>query len=312
VLERTCASLPFGDGLVCSGSTTTPTEHHFTGKERDAESGNDYFLARYFASGMGRFLTPDWSAKVEPVPYAKMDDPQSLNLYAYVLNNPLVGVDADGHGGPCSWSFVKSACDQILSVFDETQKDFNSENAAQTQVASDQQSIQQAQQQSATPPADSTQVAQNNTPSTPGQVPGGGDKGIVNVTLTTAALTTKAGAAIGTLTGGAQGAATGAAIGSSLGIGVTVNWVPSTNSLYAGWIVSAALLNGGGASVSYVFVPTGQNPNKIANGTSYSFSSNTPIGGTIVKSPGNGPPVVGLSFGTRVPVSVTASHSWCI
>jgi len=68
-----------------------------TGKERDQESGNDYFGARYYASTMGRFLSPDWSAKVEPVPYSKLDDPQSLNLYSYVGNNPLVRVDADGH-----------------------------------------------------------------------------------------------------------------------------------------------------------------------------------------------------------------------
>ena len=46
---------------------------------------------------MGRFMSPDWSAKVEPVPYSKLDDPQSLNLYAYVRNNPLGNVDADGH-----------------------------------------------------------------------------------------------------------------------------------------------------------------------------------------------------------------------
>jgi hypothetical protein len=46
---------------------------------------------------VGRFLSPDWSAKAEPVPYAKLDDPQSLNLYAYVHNNPLSGVDVDGH-----------------------------------------------------------------------------------------------------------------------------------------------------------------------------------------------------------------------
>jgi hypothetical protein len=46
---------------------------------------------------MGRFLSPDWSAKVAPVPYAKLDDPQSLNLYAYVRNNPLSRIDADGH-----------------------------------------------------------------------------------------------------------------------------------------------------------------------------------------------------------------------
>ena len=48
---------------------------------------------------MGRFLSPDWSAKVQPVPYAKLDDPQSLNLYAYVGNNPLARLDADGHAG---------------------------------------------------------------------------------------------------------------------------------------------------------------------------------------------------------------------
>jgi RHS repeat-associated protein len=68
-----------------------------TGKERDQESNNDYFSARYYGSSMGRFLSPDWSAKVEPVPYAKLDDPQSLNLYAYVGNNPLTSIDPDGH-----------------------------------------------------------------------------------------------------------------------------------------------------------------------------------------------------------------------
>ncbi len=71
-----------------------------TGKERDAESGNDYFEARYYSSAMGRFMSPDWSAQEEPVPYAKLDDPQSLNLYAYVYNNPLARADVDGH---CPW-----------------------------------------------------------------------------------------------------------------------------------------------------------------------------------------------------------------
>jgi RHS repeat-associated protein len=103
VLEQSCASLPFGDGLNCTGSTTTPTEHHFTGKERDTESGNDYFEARYYSSAMGRFMSPDWSAKTEPVPYAKLDNPQSLNLYAYVYNNPLTGIDADGHESTEEW-----------------------------------------------------------------------------------------------------------------------------------------------------------------------------------------------------------------
>jgi RHS repeat-associated protein len=97
VAQGTCTGLPFGDGVTCQGDIPDP--HHFTGKERDTESGNDYFEARYYSSSMGRFMSPDWSAKAEPVPYAKMDNPQSLNLYAYVLNNPLSKVDPDGHLG---------------------------------------------------------------------------------------------------------------------------------------------------------------------------------------------------------------------
>ena len=88
--------LPFGDHLSSNG-TCDISPNHFTGKERDTESGNDYFEARYYSSSMGRFLSPDWSAKEEPVPYAKLDDPQSLNLYAYVQNNPLIRFDKDGH-----------------------------------------------------------------------------------------------------------------------------------------------------------------------------------------------------------------------
>jgi len=68
-----------------------------TGKERDTESGNDYMFARYYNSATGRFLSPDWSAKEEPVPYAKLEYPQTLNLYSYVLNNPMTHSDPDGH-----------------------------------------------------------------------------------------------------------------------------------------------------------------------------------------------------------------------
>jgi RHS repeat-associated protein len=93
-------SLVFGNGLQPTSDGNCPvdgTEHHFTGKERDTEAGNDYFGARYYSSSMGRFMSPDWSAKEDPVPYAKLDDPQSLNLYAYVMNNPLSRIDPDGH-----------------------------------------------------------------------------------------------------------------------------------------------------------------------------------------------------------------------
>ncbi len=46
-------------------------------------------------------MSPDWSAKVEPVPYSKLDNPQSLNLYSYVYNNPLRTADPDGHCPAC-------------------------------------------------------------------------------------------------------------------------------------------------------------------------------------------------------------------
>lgn len=60
-----------------------------TGKERDQESGNDYFGARCYASTMGRFLSPD------PLG-AHLENPQSLNRYAYALNNPLTNTDPTG------------------------------------------------------------------------------------------------------------------------------------------------------------------------------------------------------------------------
>src|SRR5580658_9813473 len=63
---------------VCA-NTARFVGHHFTGKERDAESGNDYFGARYYGSSMGRFLSPD-----EPFADFDPDNPQSWNLYGYV------------------------------------------------------------------------------------------------------------------------------------------------------------------------------------------------------------------------------------
>jgi RHS repeat-associated protein len=68
------------------------SRYRYTGKERDTESGNDYFGARYYASSMGRFMSPDPSGLTYANPY----NPQSLNLYAYVLNNPLKNIDPTG------------------------------------------------------------------------------------------------------------------------------------------------------------------------------------------------------------------------
>jgi len=67
-----------------------------TGKERDSESGLDNFGARYDSSAMGRFMTPDSPS------YSNRKNPQSWNLYAYALNNPVTFSDADGHEIVCA------------------------------------------------------------------------------------------------------------------------------------------------------------------------------------------------------------------
>lgn len=87
-VQEKCESLPFGNGQTCVNS-----EYLFTGKERDAESGNDYFGARYYASSMGRMLSPD-PGNLSAIFH--MDDPQSWNGYAYAHNNPLRFTDPTG------------------------------------------------------------------------------------------------------------------------------------------------------------------------------------------------------------------------
>ncbi len=103
--------LPFGEEIpsgmdgrgsdygaqVLVPSTPDVVNQKFTGKERDNETGLDYFGARYCSAAQGRFTSTDWSAKPQPVPYADLKDPQTVNLYAYVRNNPLNRTDPDGH-----------------------------------------------------------------------------------------------------------------------------------------------------------------------------------------------------------------------
>ncbi len=96
-LCESITSLPFGDAMTTSGSCSDVSPMHFTGKEHDTETGLENFGARYDASSMGRFMTPDWSGKPQGVPYAEFGDPQSLSLYDYVRNNPTTRLDQDGH-----------------------------------------------------------------------------------------------------------------------------------------------------------------------------------------------------------------------
>ena len=62
----------------------------FTGYERDTETGLDFAQARYYSSTQGRFTSPDSLL-------GSIGNPQSLNRYAYVGNNPLNFSDPTGH-----------------------------------------------------------------------------------------------------------------------------------------------------------------------------------------------------------------------
>jgi RHS repeat-associated protein len=81
---------PFGDSWYNANNEKLV----FTSYERDAESGNDYAMARYYVSRLGRFSSADLRS-------GSVDNPQSLNRYAYVLNNPLNFLDPFGLD-PCS------------------------------------------------------------------------------------------------------------------------------------------------------------------------------------------------------------------
>jgi RHS repeat-associated protein len=86
---------PFGGERAVT--STCAQNYKFEGKERDAETTNDDFGARYYSSAFGRWTSPDWSSTPAPVPYANLTNPQTLNMYAMVHDNPETFADLDGH-----------------------------------------------------------------------------------------------------------------------------------------------------------------------------------------------------------------------
>jgi len=78
-------------GLEMNHASTCSTNYKFTGYERDAETGLDYAFARYYNSRLGRFMSGDPLASS-----ADITDPQTLNRYAYVRNNPVNFADPTG------------------------------------------------------------------------------------------------------------------------------------------------------------------------------------------------------------------------
>ncbi len=79
---------PFGETRHSDG--TTPTNRRFTGQIQDEGTGLYYYNARYYDPSIGRFIQAD---TIVPEP----GNPQSLNRYSYVLNNPLKYTDPTGH-----------------------------------------------------------------------------------------------------------------------------------------------------------------------------------------------------------------------
>ncbi|HVB99835.1 MAG TPA: RHS repeat-associated core domain-containing protein, partial [Candidatus Dormibacteraeota bacterium] len=81
---------PYGQENTPAGvNNTCSTSYLFTGYERDAETGLDYAFARYYNSREARFMSADPLA-------GDIADPQSLNRYAYVMNNPTSYIDPSG------------------------------------------------------------------------------------------------------------------------------------------------------------------------------------------------------------------------
>ena len=112
---------PFGREIPAAvgGRTTIPgytgadnLKQRFTGKERDTETGLDYFLARYLSTPQGRFTSAD------PVA-GSAANPQSLNGYTYVWNNPTKLTDPSGmvvswEDSKCTKSGKTETCQTVL------------------------------------------------------------------------------------------------------------------------------------------------------------------------------------------------------
>lgn len=109
---RSFGHYPFGETWYETG---TASKWKFTSYERDSESLNDYAIARIHVNRLARFSSPD------PIP-GSLGDPQSLNRYAYSLNDPANLTDPLGltiiWGGDCYWAETTGDQVKVCEVFE--------------------------------------------------------------------------------------------------------------------------------------------------------------------------------------------------
>ncbi|MBI3659125.1 hypothetical protein HY230_01470 [Candidatus Acetothermia bacterium] len=113
--------LPFGEDLFdkrAPGETGLPQEYHFDGKLVDPETDLEYFGARYYDPRMGRWISAD--PLYRTTPDIRLADPQSINLYSFVGNNPILRRDENGLEDTKS---QKSATDTKVDVLKKAQEE---------------------------------------------------------------------------------------------------------------------------------------------------------------------------------------------
>jgi RHS repeat-associated protein len=115
---------PYGGERTPYTNTCTQNNYKFEGKERDTETGNDDFGARYYSNRFGRWLSADWSAVPVAVPYANLTNPQTLNLYSMVADDPESFADLDGHCEPWCMLTIPPSPSQMLDFAKGAGKQF--------------------------------------------------------------------------------------------------------------------------------------------------------------------------------------------
>ena len=85
---------PYGEDR--DAGDTLATDRKFTGQTEDESIGLYWYQSRAYDPEIGRFVSPD---PIVPDPL----DPQSLNRYSYVYNNPLKYTDPSGHFSVSQW-----------------------------------------------------------------------------------------------------------------------------------------------------------------------------------------------------------------